>query len=220
VQGVRALPWGGHHVFTGIIEAIGQLQAIEAFGRDARYRFGAGTLSLDDLSIGDSIAVNGCCLTAVRVDAGCFHVDLSPETLDVTLLGALSVGTPVNLEKAVRLGERLGGHLVSGHVDGVATVLGWEMQERCVRALIVPPRALMRYIAVKGSVCIDGVSLTVNSVGDTHFGLQLIPHTLAVTTLGGFSPGRRCHIEVDLIARYVERLQQGAVWPGEDLQPA
>lgn len=207
-------------MFTGIIEAVGRLEAIEARGRDARYRFGAGSLALDDLRIGDSIAVNGCCLTAVQVGGGSFQADLSPETLAVTLLGELSVGSPVNLEKALRLSDRLGGHLVSGHVDGVATVLSWETQERCVRALITPPRALMRYIAVKGSVCIDGVSLTVNCVGDTQFGLQLIPHTLAVTTLGGFGAGRRCHIEVDLIARYVERLQQGAAWPGEDPLPA
>jgi len=206
-------------VFTGIVEAIGRVDSIEGGGRDARYRFGAGVLPLHDIAVGDSIAVNGCCLTVVQVDADGFLVDLSPETLAVTLLGELGEGTPVNLEKALRVGDRLGGHFVSGHVDGIATVIGWERQERCVHALIAPPPGLMRYLAVKGSVCIDGVSLTVNSIGDAHFGLQLIPHTLTVTTLGSFLAGRRCHIEVDLIARYIERLHLSA-WPGQDVQPA
>jgi riboflavin synthase len=206
-------------VFTGIVEAVGRIEAIRGSGRDARYRIGAGGLPLADVVVGDSIAVNGCCLTVVALHDASFEVDLSPETLAVTLLGEAAPGTVVNLEKALRVGDRLGGHFVSGHVDGVATVLVWERQERSVHALIAPPRALMRYIAVKGSVCIDGVSLTVNSLGDAHFGLQLIPHTLAVTTLGGFTSGRRCHIEVDLIARYLERLQ-AAAWPGEDPLPA
>jgi riboflavin synthase len=206
-------------VFTGIVQAVGRVDEIISSGTDATWWIATGDLALDDVATGDSIAVNGCCLTAVAMEPGRFRVDLSPETLQVTLLGELEAGAPVNLEKALRLADRLGGHLVSGHVDGVANVLEWRQEARCVRAVLSPPPHLMRYIAAKGSVCIDGVSLTVNNVGEGHFELQLIPHTLEVTTLGAFVPGRRCHIEVDLIARYVERLQS-AGWPPSQPLPA
>ncbi len=194
-------------MFTGIIEAIGHVVAIEARGGDCRLRIDAGMLALDDVSAGDSIAVAGVCLTALDIDATGFAADVSRETLRLTTLGALQTGAAVNLEKALRLCDRLGGHLVAGHVDGLARVVGVHDDARSQRWAFDAPPALARYIATKGSVCLDGVSLTVNEVDGTHFGVNLIPHTLAVTTFAARRVGDAVNLEVDLMARYAERLQ-------------
>ncbi len=192
-------------MFTGIIQAVGRIATREPRGADARLIIDASTLDLDDVVIGDSIAVGGVCLTAVALDGARFAADVSAETLARTTLGQLGSGDPVNLEKALRLADRLGGHLVSGHVDGVGQVVGVDdgtSQRWTFRA----PAALSRYIAVKGSICIDGVSLTVNAVDGDSFGVTLIPHTLGATTFGARRAGDAVNVEVDLIARYIERL--------------
>ena len=196
-------------MFTGIIEAIGTIAAMEPRGGDRRVRIVTGKLDLGDVALGDSIAVSGVCLTAVELPGDGFWADVSGETLTRTAFAGLQVGSRVNLEKALTPSTRLGGHLVSGHVDGVGTIESRETQARSVRFTIRAPDALARYIAEKGSICIDGVSLTVNGVKGAVFELNIVPHTLAETTLEEFQPGRQVNLEVDLIARYLERLLLG-----------
>lgn len=193
-------------MFTGIIQAVGTVAELNPKGGDVEMAFAVGGLSLAGVQLGDSIAVNGCCLTVTRRDAERFWADVSRETLDVTTLGQLRASDRVNLEKALVAGQPLGGHYVTGHVDGVAKVVSLAADARSTRVVFEAPAALRRYIARKGSACIDGASLTVNGVTDTHFDVNLIPHTLEVTTLGAYQPGQRVNIEVDIIARYVERL--------------
>jgi riboflavin synthase len=193
-------------MFTGIIQAIGQLASSELRGGDRRMVFMAGSLGLDDVAIGDSIAVAGVCLTALDISANQFAADVSRESLGLTTLGALQPGSVVNLEKALRLSDRLGGHLVSGHVDGLGRVIDIRPDARSQRWTFEVPAALARYIASKGSVCIDGVSLTVNEVDGLRFGVNLIPHTQQVTTFGSRRVGDAVNIEVDRMARYAERL--------------
>ena len=196
-------------MFTGIIQAIGKIAALERRGGDARLRVNTGTLDLDDVKPGDSIAVSGVCLTVIELSAQDFTVDVSGETLSRTTLGGLKAGAAVNLEKALLPTTRLGGHLVSGHVDGIGKVLDRRQDARSVRFGVAVPRELGKYIAEKGSVCINGVSLTVNAVRDAEFEVNIVPHTLAETTLGELAPGHAVNIEVDLLARYLERLLQG-----------
>lgn len=194
-------------MFTGIIQAVGRIATfVERQGSDARIDIDASALDLDDVRIGDSIAVAGVCLTVVALDAGRFAADVSAETLARTTLGALAVNDPVNLEKSLRLADRLGGHLVSGHVDGVGKVLAVDDDGASQRWTFSAPADLARYIAIKGSICIDGTSLTVNDADRDRFGVTLIPHTLSVTSFGSRKPGDAVNLEVDLIARYVERL--------------
>jgi riboflavin synthase len=193
-------------MFTGIIQAVGRVAAIVSGPQQISMTIDAGALTLADIRLGDSIAVSGPCLTVTRIDGNRFAVDVSPETLAHTTLGSLTVGSPVNLEKALTLADRLGGHLVSGHVDGVGEVLVREARTDYVFFRLTAPHALARYVALKGSVCIEGVSLTVNAVDGDDFELMLIPHTLRETTLGTLAPGSRVNLEVDLIARYLERL--------------
>ena len=193
-------------MFTGIIQSVGRIVRIEPRGGDLRLQVDAGALDLADVAPGDSIAVAGVCLTAIALDAGRFAADVSLETLAHTTLGDLEPGAAVNLEKALRLADRLGGHLVSGHVDGVGRVVSVHPDARSQRWVFAAPAALARYIAAKGSICIDGTSLTVNEVEDAQFGVNLIPHTIAQTTFATRRPGDAVNLEVDLIARYVERM--------------
>lgn len=193
-------------MFTGIVQDVGQIVTLERRGGDVRLRIAVDRLSLAATRAGDSIAVSGVCLTALEIDAKGFSADVSNETLSLTTLGALEVGSRVNLEPALKAGDALGGHLVSGHVDGLGEVLEVREDARSVRMRFGCPPALAKYFARKGSVAIDGVSLTINDVGPTEFSVNLIPHTQEVTTLGEFKPGRRVNLEVDQVARYVERL--------------
>jgi len=193
-------------MFTGIVQDVGQIVTLERRGGDVRLRVAVDRLSLATARAGDSIAVSGVCLTALDLDAKSFSADVSNETLSLTTLGALEVGSRVNLEPALKAGEALGGHLVSGHVDGLGEVLDIYEDARSVRMRFGCPPSLAKYFARKGSVAIDGVSLTINDVGAAEFSVNLIPHTQAVTTLGEFRPGRRVNLEVDQVARYVERL--------------
>lgn len=168
--------------------------------------FDVGELDVSNVAIGDSISVNGCCLTVTRLDGSAFAADVSRETLNVTTLGRLRSGDGVNLEKALYAGQALGGHYVTGHVDGIGTVLDIQSDARSHRVTFGVPEELSRYIARKGSVCIDGVSLTVNSVDAHTFSVNLIPHTLQVTIAGAYQQGTQVNLEVDIIARYLERL--------------
>ncbi len=196
-------------MFTGIVQAIGRVQALEPRGGDVRLRLAAGRLELEGVALGDSIAVNGVCLTAVELHADGFAADVSRETLEVTTLGRLAPGSPVNLEKALTLSTPLGGHLVSGHVDGLGRVLERREDARSVRFRVQAPAELARYIAPKGSICVDGTSLTVNRVEGREFELNVVPHTLQETIMDTYAPGRELNLEVDLIARYLERLLFG-----------
>jgi riboflavin synthase len=193
-------------MFTGIVQDVGRVESLEAQGGDVRLAIRVGHLDLSRTAVGDSICVQGCCVTVIALSPTVFAADLSRETLGLTTLGALAVGTAVNLEPALRAGDALGGHLVSGHVDGLATVVSVTSDARSTRMLIEAPAALGRLIARKGSVAVDGVSLTVNEVAGARFGVNLIPHTLQVTTLGGLVPGAAVNLEIDPVARYVERL--------------
>lgn len=193
-------------MFTGIIEATGNIQAMEPRDGDQRIAVATGKLDMGDVAPGDSIAVNGVCLTVTGFDAHHFQADVSNETLARTTLGALAIGAPVNLEKALLPTTRLGGHLVSGHVDGMGEVIAREPDARSIRLTIRAPRVLARYIAAKGSICVEGISLTVNSVEDRDFGLNIVPHTLRKTNLNSAGVGRRVNLEVDIIARYLERM--------------
>ena len=196
-------------MFTGIIQAVGRVCALTQSAQHMRLSIAAGALPLADVKLGDSIAVSGPCLTVTTLEGHTFTVDVSAETLAHTTLGELQLGASVNLEKALSLADRLGGHLVSGHVDGVGNVLVREAREQYVYFRIRAPAALARYIAHKGSICVAGVSLTVNAVEGSEFELLLIPHTLRETTLGELEAGSRVNLEVDLIARYLERLMIG-----------
>ncbi len=193
-------------MFTGIVQSVGRIRSVEKRGADARVAIDAAALGLDDVGIGDSIAVAGVCLTVVALDAAGFAADVSPETLSRTTLGALTAGDPINLEKSLRLADRLGGHLVAGHVDGVGKVVAVHEDGAAQRWTFSAPAALAPYIAVKGSISIDGTSLTINDVDGNTFGVTLIPHTLTVTTFGARKPGDAVNLEVDLVARYVERM--------------
>lgn len=193
-------------MFTGIIKALGSIAGMERTGGDLRLTIRSAGLPWRDYEIGESIAVNGVCLTAVDFVEDGFVTDVSVETMDVTALGSLAQGSSVNLEPAISLGERLGGHLVSGHVDCIGIVKTREADARSVRLGIEVPENYKRYIARKGSVCVDGVSLTVNSVSAARFDVNIIPHTADVTIIGGYRVGTRVNIEVDLLARYLERL--------------
>jgi riboflavin synthase len=195
-------------MFTGIVQDIGRVRVLEPRGGDMRMVIEFGQLSAQRFSIGDSICVQGCCLTAVEFPGNAFAVDVSRETLNLTTLGDLRAGTSVNLEPSLRAGDPLGGHLVSGHIDGVAQVSSLEPDARSTRLWITVPEALARYIARKGSVAVDGVSLTVNDVAEREFGVNIIPHTQAVTTLGQLGAGDRVNLEVDQVARYIERLAE------------
>ena len=193
-------------MFTGIIQAVGRIASREQRGTDARLVIDAAPLDLADIAIGDSVAVGGVCLTAIALDDTCFSADVSVETLARTTLGALRNGESVNLEKSLRLADRLGGHLVSGHVDGIGRIASIDGDSASQRWTFSAPTELMRYIVVKGSICVDGASLTVNEVAANTFGVTLIPHTLDVTTFGTRKVGDAVNLEVDLVARYVERL--------------
>ncbi len=196
-------------MFTGIIQATGTLRESRETGGDRRMRFEAGGLDLQAVAVGDSIAVNGCCLTAVEVEATGFAADVSLESLARTTLGRLAPGDRVNLEPALTLSTPLGGHLVSGHIDGVGEVVSRTPDGRSERWRFRAPDALGRYIAEKGSIAIEGISLTVNRVEGAGFEVNIVPHTSAVTTLGEYGPGQSVNLEVDLVARYLERLMQG-----------
>ncbi len=193
-------------MFTGIVQDSGRILERETRGGDLRLTIAFTQLDEARLSPGDSICVQGCCLTVTERSGHSFAADLSRETLALTTLGALSLGAAVNLEPALRAGDELGGHLVSGHVDGIARVTSVESDARSRRLTIAVPPELMRYIARKGSVTVDGVSLTVNEVAGASFGVNIIPHTQAVTTLGALTAGAAVNLEVDQLARYVERL--------------
>jgi len=197
-------------MFTGIIEAIGEIKRVEQQQGDVRLTVATKNLNLSDAQLGDSIAVNGVCLTAIELTAGQFVADVSNETLSATTMGAIKAGSPVNLECALQAQTRLGGHMVSGHVDGVGKVLERKADARSVRFTFAMPKELSRYVAQKGSICIDGISLTVNTVGDTSFTVNIVPHTLEMTTLGDRKVGDTVNLEVDVIARYLERLMLGA----------
>lgn len=192
-------------MFSGIIAAVGQIKAITPREAGFRLSIEAGRLDLGDVALGDSIACNGVCLTVVERDETTFHVDVSPETLSCTV--GLAAPGPINLEKALCLADRLGGHLVSGHVDGVGEVLRFDPVGDNRQLEIRAPKALAGYIARKGSITINGVSLTTNTVSGTDFTINLIPHTLEMTTLHLLQPGSQVNLEIDLIARYVERMQ-------------
>ncbi|MGD8617276.1 MAG: riboflavin synthase [Gammaproteobacteria bacterium] len=196
-------------MFTGIIQAVGEVAGLEPRGEDLRLRIRTGKLDLRDVSIGDSIAASGVCLTVVALPGDGFWADVSGETLACTGIGALKLGDRVNLEKALTLSTPLGGHLVSGHVDGIGEVVSQRQDGRSVRFRMRAPGALARYIAAKGSVCVEGISLTVNAVEGAEFELNIVPHTLAETTMGELRPGRAFNLEVDIIARYLERLLLG-----------
>lgn len=195
-------------MFTGIVQGIGTVNAVRAQGGDVAVDIAAGLLSLRGLKVGDSISVSGVCLTITRLTATSFTADVSRETLAHTTLGDLGRGHAVNLEPALRAGDALGGHLVTGHVDGVGRLESRHEDGRSWRLQFEVPRELARYIASKGSICIDGVSLTVNEVDRTRFDVNVIPHTLTITSLGALQPGARVNIEVDLIARYLQRLAE------------
>lgn len=193
-------------MFTGIIKAMGRIDSMTPVGGDVRLTVTSGGLPWGDYAVGDSIAVNGVCLTAVALHENGFDTDVSTETLDVTALKALDPGAPVNLEPALAAGERLGGHIVSGHVDCVGRVVRREGDARSIRFDVEIPAGYARYVARKGSICIDGVSLTVNEVQANRFSVNIIPHTAEVTIIGTYRVGTIVNIEVDLVARYLERL--------------
>lgn len=196
-------------MFTGIVEERGKVRRIDARAGGARLEFEATTV-LADAEIGASIAVNGCCVTVVELGEGWWAADASVETLERTAFGALSPGDPVNLERPLRVGDRLGGHLVQGHVDAVGRVEACQpLPEGSNRIWCRAPAELLRYVVEKGSITVDGVSLTVTDVDDEGFGVAVIPHTLAVTTLGEKRPGEPVNLEVDMLAKYVERLLDG-----------
>lgn len=193
-------------MFTGIVQGVGAIRAVEPRGGDVTLWVDTGSVSLADVQIGGSIAVSGACLTAVQLEPHAFAADVSRETLSLTTAGEWKSGTRVNLEKALTAGQALGGHYVTGHVDGVGRVVSRHDDARSVRVEFEVPQELARYVARKGSVCVDGVSLTVNGVSGRRFDVNLVPHTLELTVLGGYQPGTRVNLEVDIIARYLERM--------------
>ena len=193
-------------MFTGIVQSVGIVRAIEPSAGDVTIEVQTPAMSLESVAAGDSIAVNGVCLTVTGKDSDAFRADVSRETLAMTTLGRWEPGTRVNLEKALLAGQPLGGHYVTGHVDGVGRVIGRRDDARSIRVEFEVPTPLAKYVARKGSVCVDGVSLTVNGVSGPRFDVNLVPHTLEVTILGDYQPGTAVNIEVDIIARYLERL--------------
>jgi riboflavin synthase len=196
-------------MFTGIIEAVGTVQAKQAQSGDLKVTIATGSLDLADVKLGDSIAVNGVCLTVVELTGSGFIADISNETVNYTRWSDISIGEAVNLEKAMMPTSRLGGHIVSGHVDGIAQIVDRQEDARSIRFKVAAPDTFARYIAHKGSITIDGVSLTVNAVNGSFFDINIVPHTAKETTLYGFQAGTKVHIEVDVIARYLERLISG-----------
>jgi riboflavin synthase len=202
-------------MFTGIVQAVGKIRTLIPQGGDVRLEIDADGMLLDKVRVGDSVAVNGCCLTVVAKNSNGFSADVSRETLALTTLGDLTAGAMVNLEPSLTLATPLGGHLVIGHVDGVGTVKSRNEDARSVRFEIEAPTELTRYIARKGSVCVDGVSLTVNGVRGNVFDVNIIPHTLVHTVLKHWQVGTRVNLEVDLLARYLERLLQRDAAAGE-----
>jgi riboflavin synthase len=195
-------------MFTGIVQAVGRIATAQAAADGLKLTLDAATLDLSDLAVGDSLAVSGCCLTIVAIDQATLAFDVSAETLRCT--ARLDRPGPVNLEKALQLSDRLGGHLVAGHVDGVGMVTRFERAASAgenVELEIEAPAELARFIASKGSIAVDGVSLTINAVAGRRFSVNVIPHTLAVTTLGSLASGAPVNLEVDMVARYVARLQ-------------
>ena len=196
-------------MFTGIVQDVGRVQELGKRGGDARMVVAFERLDPAGIRVGDSICVQGVCLTVTELLGRAFAADVSRETLSLTTLGDLAVGSPLNLETSLRAGDPLGGHLVSGHVDGVAQVVAVSGDARSLRLKIAVPSELARYIARKGSIAVDGVSLTINEVEDAVFGVNIIPHTQAVTTLGKLAGGARVNLEVDQVARYVEQLLLG-----------
>ncbi|MCS5564965.1 MAG: riboflavin synthase [Methylococcales bacterium] len=193
-------------MFTGIVQALGVINAIEQRGSDVRFVVETGKLDTDRIRLGDSVLVNGVCLTAVELDGGGFLADVSNETLSCTTLKQLRAGVRVNLELALTPSARMGGHIVSGHVDGVSRIEEMYEDGRSMRFDLGLPESLSRYVAVKGSICVDGISLTVNEVKNDAFSVNIVPHTLDETTLGTAGIGQPVNLEVDLLARYIERL--------------
>jgi riboflavin synthase len=200
-------------LFTGIVQDVGQVHSSERRAGDVRLTIACTLLDAAALRVGDSICVQGCCLTVIEVAGNTFAADLSRETLALTTLGELAAGAAVNLEPALRAGDALGGHLVSGHVDGIAQVSAVSGDARSRRLMIAVPAALARYLAPKGSVAVDGVSLTINEVDAASFGVNIIPHTQKATTLGALTVGARVNLEVDQVARYVARLMESFAGP-------
>lgn len=196
-------------MFTGIIEAVGEIVACEPRGGDVRLRVKTNDLDLTGVQLGDSIATNGVCLTVVELPGDGYVADVSSESLALTTIGQWSAGTPVNLERALTPDSRLGGHLVSGHVDDVGEVLSRSPDARSERFRLRAPKHLAKYIAHKGSITVDGTSLTVNQVEGAEFELNIVPHTLEKTVMGTYQPGTRVNLEVDVISRYLERLLLG-----------
>lgn len=196
-------------MFTGIIEAVGEVRASQRRQGDMRLRIATGKLDLGDVKLGDSIATNGVCLTVVDLPGDGFWADVSLETLAFSSLADLQVGSRVNLERALTPETRLGGHIVSGHVDGVGSVISVAEDARSIRFCIEAPAELAKYIAHKGSITVDGVSLTVNKVDGARFELNIVPHTMQETIFGGYQAGSSVNLEVDVIARYLERLLMG-----------
>tara|TARA_B110000003_G_scaffold55640_1_gene55664 strand:+ start:6624 stop:7232 length:609 start_codon:yes stop_codon:yes gene_type:complete len=196
-------------MFTGIISAIGNVVGLEPRGGDVRLTIETGSLRLADVSLGDSIACNGACLTAVELTGQGFIADVSVETLNLTTIGNWNAGSRVNLEKAMQATDRFGGHIVSGHVDGIGEVVALEGDARSWRFRLRAPRDIAKYIAHKGSITVDGTSLTVNVVEGSEFELNIVPHTMLHTVIGGYKVGTKVNLEVDLVARYLERLLLG-----------
>ena len=196
-------------MFTGIIEAVGKIVNLQQLDHECRLTVDGGTLNLSDLSLGDSIAVNGTCLTVIAFDSNTFQAHVSNETVQLTTMGQLAKGTTVNLEKALTPSSRLGGHIVSGHVDGVGVLQAMQPDGKSQRLVFKAPDKLARYIASKGSICIDGISLTVNEVDGASFTVNIIPHTQEQTVIQFYRVGSKVNLEVDLVSRYLERLLLG-----------
>jgi len=203
-------------MFTGIVEAVGRIAAIEMTQGDMRLRVETGGLELADVKLGDSIATNGVCLTVTGLTGDGFWADVSRETLAHTRFESLTVGEAVNLEKAMMPTSRFGGHIVTGHVDGIGEVVSRRDDARSIRLRVRAPESLARYIAAKGSITVDGVSLTVNAVEGREFELNIVPHTAAETVIAGYAAGSPVHLEVDIVARYLERLLQFGSRPSAD----
>ena len=196
-------------MFTGIIEAVGKIEARNQEKGEWRLKFFTGDLDLSDVKIGDSIAVSGCCLTVVEKHSTAFLADVSNETMRCTALGTLEIGSAVNLEKAMLATDRFGGHIVSGHVDGVGQLIKVENEGQSIKMTFKIPSNLSKYVAAKGSICVDGTSLTVNEAKDDYFAVNLIPHTQDETISGSYEIGDSVNLEVDIIARYLERMNEG-----------
>ena len=196
-------------MFTGIVEAVGKIEARSQEKGEWRLKFFTGDLDLSDVKIGDSIAVSGCCLTVVEKHATAFLADVSNETMRCTALGTLEIGSAVNLEKAMLATDRFGGHIVSGHVDGVGHLIKVENEGQSIKMTFKIPSNLSKYVAAKGSICVDGTSLTVNEAKDDYFAVNLIPHTQYETISGSYEIGDSVNLEVDIIARYLERMNEG-----------